>query len=81
MKYLGIALIALASSLGFSVYKRKLCARVDRLSAVFRLVEHISERVSGYLEPPSVWARGFSSGDCEVDGFLSLVASGVRREQ
>lgn len=78
MRYVAIGLIAMAAAMISSWYKKRLRERVEALEAMLGLVEHISSRVSGYMEPPSVWAENFESGSRAVGELLQLIKSGVR---
>lgn len=77
MRYIGLGLAFLAAYLLTSFYKAAISARVDTLGELVRLVGHIRSRVSGYLEPPATWAKGYSSDNEHVESFLCEVRSGV----
>lgn len=81
MKYIGIALVVLAAALITSSYRSRLLARTSLLEAFVSLALHIRARVSGYLEPPSVWANGYQTEQKnEVQELLSRVRRGETPE-
>lgn len=80
MKYVGIALVALAAALVTSSYRSRLLARTSLLETFVALALHIRARVTGYLEPPSVWANGYRAEGDEVGELLLRVRRGETPE-
>lgn len=76
MRYVGLLLLALAALLLTSLYRKRLLSRVATLEACLALAMHARSRVSGYLEPPSVWAESFSHGNGEVMALATRVREG-----
>ena len=76
MRYIGLALIILAVAVVTYSYRARLFARVSTLEAYLALAMHIRSRVSGYLEPPSVWAESFSSENGDAMALALRVRGG-----
>lgn len=76
MRYVGLALVILAAVILTSSYRAVLSARVATLESYMALILHIRSRVSGYLEPPSVWAESFGKEGDGVRAFVERVRQG-----
>ena len=76
MRYIGLFFIILAALFISSAYRAALAARCAALEAFLALATHIRSRVSGYLEPPEVWASGFSAENDGVERMLGRIRSG-----
>ena len=76
MRYVGMALIVLSAALISSAYRARLSARTAALEALVALAIHIRSRVSGYLEPPDVWAQSHRTEHAAVAELLERIRSG-----
>lgn len=77
MRYLGAALIILAAALIASAYRERLHMRVRATEDVLALVRYIRERIVSGLEPPRVWARGFSGENQTLREMTAEIMRGV----
>ncbi len=77
MRYLGAALIILAAALIASAYKERLHLSVSATEDVLALVRYIRERIVSGLEPPHVWARGFSGENGVLREMMTRIRGGA----
>lgn len=76
MKYIGLAMLALAAVLLTSAYKRALHIRVSALEDFVRLISHIRKRVCECIEPPKEWASCYNDGGRYTEEMLALIRAG-----
>ena len=76
MKYIGLAMLALAAVLLTGAYRRALGIRVSALEDFVRLICHVRTRVCEQIEPPREWAACYSEAGEYTKGMLELIMTG-----